>query len=108
MSKNSMETESLSNTQHHLLRFYRRTPLAPAHSKIRQSPLALTDNDQRTDLRGFINLGVIVIIAMCGQLVLENLRKYGIMLNFVPTKPTTESLRALPLLSTALGITLLT
>jgi len=103
-----LDTAPSGSTPGGTLQLYKRTPLAPAHRKIQQSPLALSDNEDNTDLRGFINLGVIVIIAMCGQLVLENLKKYGVMLDLTPPKLEVESLRASPMLVTALFLTLLT
>jgi len=90
-----------------LLQLHKRTPLAPPHKKIRQSPLALSDNEDSTDLRGFINLGVIVIIAMCGQLVIENLKKYGVMLDLTPPELTMESVRDSPYTISAIIITIL-
>jgi len=101
------ETASSGSSPTGTLQLYKRTPLAPAHKKIQQSPLTLSDNEDNTDLRGFINLGVIVIIAMCGQLVMENLKKYGVMLDLTPPKLKVESLRASPTLVTAFLITLL-
>jgi len=89
------------------LQLCKRTPLVPAHQKIRQSPLSLCDNEDKTDLRGFINLGVIVILAMCGQLVLENFKKYGVMLDLNPPKLEVDSLWASPMSLTALFTTLL-
>jgi len=108
MTHKLSQTDSSPNKKLDILQLYRRTPLSPAHRKIRQSPLALSDNEDKTDFRGFVNLGVIVIICMCGQLVFENLKKYGVMLNFALPKMSLTSLRASPMLVTAIAITLLT
>jgi diacylglycerol O-acyltransferase-1 len=108
MGHKKPQSDSLpSEPSNSILQLYRRTPLAPAHNKVRQSPLALSDNEVKSDLRGFMNLGVIVIIAMCGQLVIENLKKYGVMLDFNPPKLTVEGVWASPYMVTAINITVL-
>jgi len=104
--KQPQSDNSSSGSVTDTLQLYKRTPLVPAHEKIRQSPLALCDNERKTDLRGFINLGVIVILAMCGQLVLENFKKYGVMLDLNPPELEVDSLWASQMSMTALFIIL--
>jgi len=78
------------------LKLRSRRTLQNCHTGKSASLLTLTGNNDTVDLRGFLNLMIIVLVAMNIQLVLENLKKYGIMLK-LPSSFTLESfMRELP------------
>ncbi|KAD4180488.1 hypothetical protein E3N88_29079 [Mikania micrantha] len=81
---------------------YAYRPCTPAHNKIKESPLS-SDAIFKQSHAGLFNLCIVVLVAVNSRLIIENLMKYGLLIN-ANFWFSSRSLRDWPLLMCCLSL----